>query len=710
MRSRTPSRRILGCAIALALALFGLTVWSVIEARTTALDQAAINSRNLAQTLQQHTLQSFQAADLILLGLADRLASVDPTAIPAILRRRAGGLAQIRDVVMLDPQGAPIGGSAQSVRTLADPAAFVAQRDQPNRGLYIGAPVKSPVDGQWIVAMSRRINAPNGGFAGIVVVALDAGYFQEFYDRVDTGPRGAIVLFGLDGTVYFRKPYDEANIGRSIFNQPQFQKHLLRNPEGTFESISSIDGVTRIVSFRQLTPYPFVIAAGLAKDSVLAGWRFGAAVNIAVASVLALTVLCLGVLLDREFGKRAAAEAEARLSATRFERDKVLLEAVLKAMPDGIALTDRDGRMVLWNDLLFEVLDLNRGAITTTANPTAALRTALDARGDSTLAIRDVASTPVGTSVHEVALSTGKWVERRVTRVLELGCIAVYRDIADRKRREFDSEESQARLEKQAATLAQLAEDLEMARQTAEAARIEAETASRTKSSFITGMNHELRTPLNAILGFAQVIREQRFGREALERYSEYADHIITSGEHLLSLINDLLDLAKIEAGKMDLRPQPVDVKSLLASTLLMVRETAASGGVAISLEAPEDSITVAGDARRLKQCFLNLISNAVKFTPAGGRVVVTVKSRGDQIEVVVADTGIGVRAIDIPKIFEPFGQIDSPLARRHIGSGLGLPLARSLVELHGGDLSFRSVEGTGTTVTVALPRRRLVA
>src|SRR5258706_5745005 len=137
-------------------------------------------------------------------------------------------------------------------------------------------------------------------------------------------------------------------------------------------------------------------------------------------------------------------------------------------------------------------------------------------------------------------------------------------------------------------------------------------------------MNHELRTPLNAILGFAQVIREQRFGAGALGRYSEYADHIITSGEHLLSLINDLLDLAKIEAGKMDLQPQPVDVRPLLSSALLMVRETAASGEVAVRLETPDEPIVVSGVPRRLKQCFLNLISDALKFTAAGRRVAIT--------------------------------------------------------------------------------------
>jgi signal transduction histidine kinase len=159
----------------------------------------------------------------------------------------------------------------------------------------------------------------------------------------------------------------------------------------------------------------------------------------------------------------------------------------------------------------------------------------------------------------------------------------------------------------------------------------------------------------------------------------------------------------------MDLESKPIDIKELLAATLLMVRETAASHGITIRLDAP-DGISLPGDQRRLKQCFLNLVSNAVKFTPEGGRVLVTVTPQADWVEIAVVDTGIGVRASDISKIFEPFGQIDSPLARRHVGTGLGLPLARTLVELHGGDLSFRSIEGSGTTVTVSLPRHRLVA
>jgi signal transduction histidine kinase len=713
MGSLTSSRRIFGCAVALAIALLGLTVWTVVQARQTALEQAAVNSRNLAQTLQQHTLQAFQAVDLVLRGLGDSLGTAAPAAIPDILTRQANGLGQIRGMMMLDARGTPAAASGSLALAPASAGPldyFTAQRDQPDRGLYIGPPVKSAVDDLWTVAMSRRIAGPDGSFAGVVVAALDPRYFQKFYDRVDVGPHGAIVLFGLDGTRYFRKPYDEAYIGGKVLDQPAFQ-NLLRYPSGTFEVTPSIDRITRIASHRQLDAYPFVIAAAMAKDDVLAEWHFRTAVDLSVASVLALTVLWLGWLFDREFRKRAVAEGEARLSARRFQQDKAILEALMKAMPDGIMLVDPDGRILLWNERLFDVLELDRPAILDAADATDALSATLAARGDEALAIeRGLASAPAGTSVQEILTSTGKWIERRVTVVRGLGCVAIYRDVARRKRREIEMEENQKRLQKQATVLTQLAEDLDTARQTAEQARIEAETASRTKSSFIAGMNHELRTPLNAILGFAQVIAQQRFGTGALDRYSEYADHIISSGEHLLSLINDLLDLAKIEAGKMDLHPQPIDIKPLLSSTMLMVKETAANGGVTLRLEAPDGPIIVSGDPRRLKQCFLNLISNAVKFTPGGGRVVVTVTPGRGCVDVAVADTGIGVKAGDIAKIFEPFGQIDSALARRHVGSGLGLPLARSLVELHGGDLSFRSVEGAGTTVTVSLPCDRLVA
>ena len=710
MTAISTPRRIQAGAVALALALLGLSAWSVSEDRRGDLDQAAVDSGNLAQTLQQHALQAFQSIDLVLRGLADRLPSSDPTAMSDLLGRQSQGLPQIRFLAVLDRNGVRLAGSGEPTAALDRTPSeyFTALRDRPALGLYIGPPVRSAGDARWLVPMSRRLVGPRGEFAGVVMAALDAGYFQDFYDRVEVGPHGGIALFGLDGTLYFRKPFDPANIGLNVLERPIFQQRLLRYPSGTFESTPAIDGITRISSHRQLGTYPFVVVAGLSKDDVLARWRRQATIELSAAAILALVVLALGELLTREVARRAAAEAEARAAAGGFERDKLTIEAVVKALPDGIMAADPNGRMLLWNDLLFQLLGVQPAGIVDSDDPAGALARALAARGERALALREPAASDL--AVEELQLSNGNWIERRVTHVRGFGDVAIYRDIAERKRREIEMLESQARLQAQTTALARLAEDRDRARQMAEAARLEAETASRTKSSFIAGMNHELRTPLNAILGFAQVIRDQRFGPNALSRYSEYAGHIIGGGEHLLALINDLLDLAKIEAGKLDLQPQSIDLKQLLASTMLMVKETASRGGVTMELNAPDGPIMLPGDLRRLKQCFLNIISNAVKFTPEGGRVAINVVPGHDRIEVAVVDTGIGVKPSDIAKIFEPFGQIDSPLARRHVGSGLGLPLARSLVEMHGGDLSFRSAEGAGTTVTISLPRQALAA
>jgi signal transduction histidine kinase len=240
------------------------------------------------------------------------------------------------------------------------------------------------------------------------------------------------------------------------------------------------------------------------------------------------------------------------------------------------------------------------------------------------------------------------------------------------------------------------------------AARETAETSNRLKSEFLANMSHELRTPLNAILGFSEIIQSEVFGA-GVPKYREYASDIHGAGRHLLSLINDILDLSKAEAGKLELRLEPVELGELIKECSRLVRGRATEQGLRLVMAVgPIPRMQI--DRLRVKQVLLNLLSNAIKFTHQGGSVTVEAKqTAGGDIAIQVRDTGIGIPADLIPTVFEPFRQVDSTLARKFEGTGLGLSLVRTLVELHDGTVKLESEVDKGTTVSIVLPAARCI-
>jgi len=242
--------------------------------------------------------------------------------------------------------------------------------------------------------------------------------------------------------------------------------------------------------------------------------------------------------------------------------------------------------------------------------------------------------------------------------------------------------------------------ELELAHQ----AKQEAQNLARSRKDVLAAVSHELRTPLNAILGFSEMITKEMAGPLENERYLEYAQIIHSSGVHVLSMVNDLLDLSKLDAGKLELHVEPVEILKVIIECVRLVGAQATRDHIGISVHVFDGVDRLCGDSKRLRQMLLNLLSNALKFTPVGGEITIDVFRRGESVAISVSDNGIGIKAEDIPKVMEPFGQVESELSQKHLGTGLGLPLTKELAELHGGSLTMESNVDVGTTVTIILP------
>ncbi len=423
----------------------------------------------------------------------------------------------------------------------------------------------------------------------------------------------------------------------------------------------------------------------------------------------------------RDITRLRSAEAETEEANRQLAMRNRQFDVALDHITQGLALHDTEDRLLVCNRRFIELFDLPSDI----ARP-GVLRHEIIAY----MLARDTTSHGTRAAIHQKHLRMAASPQRRLFfqrmadgRIIEVvhqpvpgfGTVQTFTDVTARMRTEAalrdsraglrervrELEEISARLHRQGVELRALASDLARARD-------EAEAASRTKSKFLANMSHELRTPLNAIIGFSEVMKEEIFGPLGSRRYRDYAQDVHDSGTHLLSLINEILDLAKVESGRLELRETEVNIAAVIKACHRLMKERADDAEVELVAKPAPSLPLLLADEIRLKQILLNLVANAIKFTPATGKVTIAAAFVGDgSVQLQVSDTGIGMAPEDVPRAMEPFGQVDQLDERRNQGTGLGLPLTKALTELHGGIVHLESAVGRGTTVTITFPAWR---
>ena len=303
-----------------------------------------------------------------------------------------------------------------------------------------------------------------------------------------------------------------------------------------------------------------------------------------------------------------------------------------------------------------------------------------------------------------IALRSGRWLKLVERSTPDGGLLTVGVDVTENVRNEEELKKQQAKVKRAALDLERSeGKASELTRKYSEE-KEKAEHAAATKAAFLGNMSHELRTPLNAIVGFSEIMMNELAGPLGHPSYKEYSSDILASGQHLLDMINDILDMAKIEAGKMTITPQPIDPVDPVDAALRMIRRKAEEKDIDLVLDADLHLPDIDADHRAIRQMILNLVSNSIKFTDRGGKITVRVEQRGTKIQFSVTDTGIGIPAEDLPRLGQPFEQVAKTKDRNTDGTGLGLALAKSFAEMHGGRMTLASIYGEGTTVAFTLP------
>jgi PAS domain S-box-containing protein len=807
-------------ALLISCVILGLASVAVWQERQLHQARASIATQNIARLLERDISDDFARIDVGLQAVALHYQEetsrqrIDAGRFDYFLARHLTLQPEVLSLRVLDPQGfVKHGGNPQTTSvSLADRDFFMRARDDPGAGLIFSGPEFSSFAQQWVIVLARRLEQPDGSFAGVVYANIATSTFESELSSVALGPNDAIALRTSELALVHRFPDTQGAVGNREVSA-QLRAALAASPEnGDYIATNPIDDIERSNAYRKLQRYPFYVIVGQATQDYLNDLQEDLQLLGGVAA-LAILVTCAAALLvyrstqqlSGDIARRKAVEA--RLAASMRE-----VEDLYNNAPCGYYSVDANGNFLRVNDTVLKWIGHTREELIGKRRPTdfysviSSRQSQLKFPGlmdsgfvegaEFELLDRDGNIRHVGVTANAVFDEAGNFVMSRSVmydisaqrqaqeeayRLAQeqaamfdntlIGIVKlrarnivwhnkamqrIYGYAADeltgqssrifypdeasyqglgnaaypvlRSGKPFRQQIVQVRKDGNElwidATGVMLSSgtgesmwmmaDITPLKQAEDArfraAQLEAENhklveAAQLKDRFIATMSHELRTPLNAVIGLSALMLRGQLGPES-PKYDLYLRNIADSGRHLLTLIEEVLDLAKVASGKLDFHPEPLQLPALLASVINLQLSAIEAKHIAITCDVAPNLDDIVLDRLRLKQVVTNLLSNAIKFTPENGKVAIRALAQDDKhLRIEVEDNGIGIAPQDLPRLFRDFEQLQSGLTRQHGGTGLGLALSRRLVEAQGGSVGVHSTLGVGSCFHIVLPR-----